>query len=43
MFEEHQLIESFYQVIIDDKIYNVEKLLTNNISEGFIVYEKLLI
>ena len=43
IFEEHQLIESSYQVILDDKLYHVDKLLTNNISQGFIVFEKLLI
>ena len=43
IFEEHQLIESSYQVILDDKVYHVDKLLTNNISQGFIVFEKLLI
>ena len=42
IFEEHQLIESSYQVILDDKLYHVDKLLTNNISQGFIVFEKLL-
>ena len=41
IFEEHQLIESSYQVIVDDKVYHVDKLLTNNISQGFIVFEKL--
>lgn len=41
IFEEHQLIESYYQVIVDDKVYHVDKLLTNNISHGFIVFEKL--
>lgn len=41
IFEEHQLIESYYQVIVDNKVYHVDKLLTNNISHGFIVFEKL--
>ncbi len=43
IFEEHQSIESSYQVILDDKVYNVDKLLPNNISQDFIVFEKLLI
>ena len=43
IFEEHQLIESSYQVFVDDKVYNVNKLLPNNISQGFIVFEKLSI
>ena len=41
--QKQQLIESSYQVILDDKLYHVDKLLTNNISQGFIVFEKLLI
>ena len=41
VFEEHQLIESYYQVIGDDKVYLVDNLLTNNISHDFIVFEKL--
>jgi predicted nuclease of restriction endonuclease-like (RecB) superfamily len=41
IFEEHQLIEFSYQVIIDDKVYHVDKLLPNNVSEGFIVFKKL--
>ena len=32
IFEEHQLIESFYQVLVDNKVYHVDKLLPNNIS-----------
>ena len=43
IFEEHKLIESSYQVLVDDKVYHVDKLLPNNISQGFIVFEKLLI
>ena len=30
---EHQLIESSYQVLVDDKVYHVDKLLPNNISQ----------
>jgi predicted nuclease of restriction endonuclease-like (RecB) superfamily len=41
IFEEHQLIESSYQVIVNDKVYHVDKLLPNNISEGFIIFEGL--
>lgn len=37
IFKEHKLIESSYQVLVDDK------LLPNNISQGFIVFEKLLV
>ena len=43
IFEEHKLIESSYQVLVDDKVYHVDKLLPNNISQGFIVFEKLLV
>ena len=43
IIEEHKLIESSYQVLVDDKVYHVDQLLTNNISQGFIVFEKLLV
>ena len=43
IFEEHKLIESSYQVLVDDKVYHVDKLLPKNISQGFIVFEKLLV
>ena len=43
ILEKHQLIESSYQVIVNDKPYHADKLTPNNISEGFIVFEKLLL
>ena len=43
IFQEHKLIEASYQVLVDDKVYHVDKLLLNNILEGFIVFEKLLV
>ena len=43
IFQEHKLIEASYQVLVDDKVYHVNKLLPNNISKGFIVFEKLLV
>ena len=41
LFEEHSLIESNYTIISDGKVYHTDQLTSNNISEGFIVYEKL--
>ena len=43
LFEEHSLIESNYTIISDGKIYHTDQLTSSNISEGFIVYEKLSI
>jgi len=43
ILEKHQLIESSYQVIVNDKAYHADKLTPKNISEGFIVFEKLLL
>ena len=43
LFEEHSLIESNYTIISDGKVYHTDQLTSSNISEGFIVYEKLSI
>ena len=43
LFEEHSLIESNYTIISDGKNYHTDQLTSSNISEGFIVYEKLSI
>jgi len=43
LFEEYHLIESNYKIISDDKVYDTDQLTSSNISEGFIVYEKLSI
>ena len=43
LFEEHSLIQSNYTIISDGKVYHTDQLTSSNISEGFIVYEKLSI
>ena len=43
MFEEYGSVDSNYKIISDDKIYGTDQLTLNNISEGFIVHEKLSI
>ena len=43
IFQEHKLIEASYQVLVDDKVYHIDKLLLNSILQGFIVFEKLLV
>ena len=43
LFEEHSLIESNYTIISDGKVYHTDQLTSSNISEGFIIYERLSI
>jgi len=43
IFEEHQLIESSYQVVSTKTVYQTNKLTSQNISKGFIIYERLSI
>ena len=43
VLEEHDLIESNYKIISGGRLYQTEELNTNNISEGFVLYEKLSI
>lgn len=43
LFEEHQLIESTYKVVSTKTLYQTNKLTSQNISKGFIVYERLSI
>jgi len=43
ILEEYDLINSNYKIISNGMFYDTEKLTTNNILEGFIVYEKLSI
>lgn len=43
VFEEKQLISSNYKIISGGKVYKVDKLTPANISEGFIIYEKISI
>ena len=41
IFEEHGLVDSNYKIISHGKVYDTDKLTSTNISEGFIVHEKL--
>jgi hypothetical protein len=43
VFEEHDLIESKYKIISNGSFHDVQELTTKNISEGFLIYEKLSI
>lgn len=43
VFEEHDLVESKYKIISNGIFHDVQELTTKNISEGFLVYEKLTI
>jgi len=43
VLEEYDVIESKYKVISNGKFYNVDKITPHNISEGFLIYEKLSI
>lgn len=43
VFEEYDLIESNYKIISNGKVYDTDQLTSQNISEGFIVTEKLSI
>jgi len=43
IFQEHQLIDSNYKIISNGKLYDKDQLTFKNISEGFVVYEKLYI
>jgi hypothetical protein len=41
--EEQDLINSNYKIIFNGKFYDVDELISSDISEGFVVYEKLSI
>lgn len=41
ILEDNQLIESRFKVFCNGKLKSVEKLTTQNISEGFLIYEKI--
>jgi hypothetical protein len=41
--EEQDLINSNYKIIFNGKFYDVDELISSDISEGFVVYEKLFI
>ena len=43
VFEEHDLIEPNYKIISDGYHQSVQELTIHNISEGFLLYEKLSI
>jgi hypothetical protein len=43
MFETQGLIDSNFKIILNGKVHDTEQLTSTNISEGFIVYEKLSI
>ncbi len=43
LLQDSDLIESNYKIISNNKIYPTNQLTTKNMSEGFIVYEKLII
>lgn len=43
MTEEHDLIESNYKIISNRRLYHIKELNTYNISEGFVIYEKISI
>lgn len=43
LFQEHHLIEPDYKIISDGYHHSVEELTIYNISEGFVLYEKLSI
>lgn len=43
IFEKHQLIDPTYKIITNGKVYQTDHLTPRNISEGFLVYEKLSI
>jgi len=41
VLEKEGLVDSHYQIIIDGKLYDTKELTTRNISEGFVVFEKM--
>jgi len=43
LLEENNRIESKYKIIRNGQFYSVDKLTIKNISEGFVIYEKLFI
>jgi len=43
LLEEHDLIESKYKIFFKGSLYDTQQLTTRNISEGFVIYEKLSI
>jgi len=43
VLKEHDLIESKYKIISNGSLHHTQELTTRNISEGFLIYEKLSI
>ena len=43
LFKKHDLIEDSYKIISNENCYSTTRLNTHDISEGFIIYEKLSI
>ena len=43
MFQEYELLDPDYKIISNGKLYDTDQLTSNNISEGFIVYERISI
>jgi hypothetical protein len=43
ILKENNLIEANYKIIRNGQFYSTDKLTIHNISEGFVIYEKLLI
>lgn len=43
LLKEHELIESTYKVVSTKTAYQTNKLTSQNISKGFIIYERLSI
>ena len=41
IFKEHDLIEDSYKIISNGHYYSTKELNTRDISEGFVIYEKL--
>jgi hypothetical protein len=43
LFEKYHLIESRYKILSNGSFHDIQELTTRNISEGFLIYEKLSI
>jgi hypothetical protein len=43
MYQEEEWLDSDYKIISDGKVSDTDQLTSNNISEGFIVFERLSI
>ena len=43
IFQEYELLDPDYKIISNGKLYDTDQLTSNNLSEGFIVYERISI